>query len=98
MRNGVSCSTLGGNILQAEAPDALTMRRITGEVGCSTSVLYTMFGGKAGVAAGPWGAYGGRRVRVGATTDGLQGGDAVFADGCEKRSTFAGCDGPPCGC
>ena len=41
-------------LLEAEGPDALTMRRIAGEVGCSTSVLYTMFGGKAGVAEGLW--------------------------------------------
>jgi AcrR family transcriptional regulator len=43
-----------GAILEAEGPDALTMRRIADEVGCSTSVLYTMFGGKAGVAEGLW--------------------------------------------
>src|SRR6266542_2987448 len=30
------------------------MRRIAAEVGCSTSVLYTMFGGKSGVAEGLW--------------------------------------------
>jgi AcrR family transcriptional regulator len=41
-------------LLEAEGPDALTMRRIAGEVGCSTSVLYTMFGGKSGVAEGLW--------------------------------------------
>jgi AcrR family transcriptional regulator len=41
-------------LLEAEGPEALTMRRIAGEVGCSTSVLYTMFGGKAGVAEGLW--------------------------------------------
>lgn len=41
-------------LLEAEGPGALTMRRIAGEVGCSTSVLYTMFGGKAGVAEGLW--------------------------------------------
>jgi AcrR family transcriptional regulator len=41
-------------ILQASGPDALTMRRIAAEVGCSTSVLYTMFGGKAGVAEALW--------------------------------------------
>lgn len=28
------------------------MRRIAGEVGCSTTVLYTMFGGKQGLAEG----------------------------------------------
>jgi AcrR family transcriptional regulator len=36
-------------LLEAQGPDALTMRRIAAEVGCSTSVLYTMFGGKSGV-------------------------------------------------
>lgn len=41
-------------LLEAEGPDALTVRRIAGEVGCSTSVLYTMFGGKSGVAEGLW--------------------------------------------
>ena len=52
-----------GSILQAEGPDALTMRRIAGEVGCSTSVLYTMFGGKAGVAEALW-LEGFERLRV----------------------------------
>jgi AcrR family transcriptional regulator len=41
-------------LLEAEGPEALTMRRIAGQVGCSTSVLYTMFGGKAGLAEGLW--------------------------------------------
>jgi AcrR family transcriptional regulator len=41
-------------LLEAEGPEALTMRRIAAQVGCSTSVLYTMFGGKAGVAEGLW--------------------------------------------
>jgi AcrR family transcriptional regulator len=41
-------------LLEAEGPDTLTMRRIAAEVGCSTSVLYTMFGGKSGVAEGLW--------------------------------------------
>lgn len=43
-----------GRLLETEGPQALTMRRIAGELGCSTSVLYTMFGGKAGVAEGLW--------------------------------------------
>jgi AcrR family transcriptional regulator len=51
------------SILQTEGPDALTMRRIAGEVGCSTSVLYTMFGGKAGVAEALW-LEGFERLRV----------------------------------
>jgi AcrR family transcriptional regulator len=41
-------------VLEREGPDALTMRRIAGEVGCSTSVLYTMFGGKPGIAEALW--------------------------------------------
>jgi AcrR family transcriptional regulator len=45
---------VASRLLEAEGPDALTMRRIAAEVGCSTSVLYTMFGGKAGVAEGLW--------------------------------------------
>jgi AcrR family transcriptional regulator len=45
---------VAGSILQAQGPEALTMRGIAAEVGCSTSVLYTMFGGKAGVAEALW--------------------------------------------
>jgi AcrR family transcriptional regulator len=41
-------------LMQSDGPDALTMRRIAGEVDCSTSVLYTMFGDKAGVAEALW--------------------------------------------
>lgn len=41
-------------LLEAEGPGALTMRRIAGEVGASTTVLYTMFGGKAGIAEALW--------------------------------------------
>jgi AcrR family transcriptional regulator len=41
-------------LLESEGPSALTMRRMAGEVGCSTSVLYTMFGGKTGVAEALW--------------------------------------------
>lgn len=37
-------------LLVAEGPQALTMRRVSGEIGCSTTVLYTMFGGKDGLA------------------------------------------------
>lgn len=43
-----------GRLLETEGPQALTMRRIAGEVGCSTSVLYGTFGGKAGVAEALW--------------------------------------------
>jgi AcrR family transcriptional regulator len=42
------------SLLEREGPKALTMRRIAGEVGCSTSVLYTMFGRKAGIAEALW--------------------------------------------
>jgi AcrR family transcriptional regulator len=45
---------VASRLLEAEGPQALTMRRIAAEVGCSTSVLYTMFGGKSGVAEGLW--------------------------------------------
>jgi AcrR family transcriptional regulator len=41
-------------LLETEGPQALTMRRIAGEVGCSTSVLYGMFRGKSGIAEALW--------------------------------------------
>lgn len=37
-------------LLAEEGPRALTMRRIAGEAGCSTTVIYTAFGGKDGLA------------------------------------------------
>jgi AcrR family transcriptional regulator len=37
-------------LLLAEGPQALTMRRVAGAVGSSTTVLYTMFGAKEGLA------------------------------------------------
>ncbi len=37
-------------LLVAEGPQALTMRRLAGAMGCSTTVLYTMFGAKDGIA------------------------------------------------
>jgi AcrR family transcriptional regulator len=37
-------------LLAEEGPQALTMRRIASEAGCSTTVLYTAFGGKDGLA------------------------------------------------
>jgi AcrR family transcriptional regulator len=37
-------------LLLEEGPGALTMRRVAGTVGCSTTVLYTQFGGKEGLA------------------------------------------------
>ena len=42
------------SLLEREGPEALTMRRIASEAGCSTSVLYTMFGGKAGITDALW--------------------------------------------
>jgi AcrR family transcriptional regulator len=39
-----------GGLLLAEGPEGLTMRRVAGAVGCSTTVLYTMFGSKDGLA------------------------------------------------
>jgi len=41
-------------LLETEGPEALTMRRIAASFGCSTSVLYRMFGAKAGIADGLW--------------------------------------------
>ncbi|MDN3028928.1 TetR/AcrR family transcriptional regulator [Streptomyces sp. S.PB5] len=38
------------HLLVEEGPGALTLRRIAGEVGCTTKVVYTMFGGKDGLA------------------------------------------------
>jgi len=38
------------HILMSEGPDALTVRRIADELDCSTKVIYTMFGGKEGLA------------------------------------------------
>ena len=43
---------VAGRLLAQEGPGALTMRRVAAEVGCSTTVLYTLFGGKDGLAAG----------------------------------------------
>jgi AcrR family transcriptional regulator len=42
------------SLLEDEGPAALTMRRIAGDAGCSTTVLYTMFGGKSGIAEALW--------------------------------------------
>jgi AcrR family transcriptional regulator len=41
-------------LLLAEGPGALTVRRISGEVGCSTKVIYTIFGGKDGLSEALW--------------------------------------------
>src|SRR3954470_17145701 len=37
-------------LLVKEGPAALTMRRLAAAAGCSTTVLYTTFGGKDGIA------------------------------------------------
>src|SRR3954462_11276186 len=37
-------------LLVKEGPSALTMRRLANAAGCSTTVLYTVFGGKDGIA------------------------------------------------
>ncbi|MFI7124384.1 TetR/AcrR family transcriptional regulator [Nonomuraea sp. NPDC050153] len=42
------------HLLVAEGPAALTVRRISGEVGCSTKVIYTLFGGKDGLSRALW--------------------------------------------
>lgn len=41
-------------LLEQEGPGALAMRRIAAEMGCSTTVLYTIFGNKAGIAEELW--------------------------------------------
>ncbi|MGW4799208.1 TetR/AcrR family transcriptional regulator [Nonomuraea sp. NPDC004297] len=41
-------------LLIREGPGALTVRRISGEVGCSTKVIYTLFGGKDGLGEALW--------------------------------------------
>ncbi|MFC4119706.1 TetR/AcrR family transcriptional regulator [Nonomuraea zeae] len=41
-------------LLITEGPAALTVRRISGEVGCSTKVIYTLFGGKDGLSEALW--------------------------------------------
>jgi AcrR family transcriptional regulator len=38
-----------GRILAEQGPPALTVRRVAQAVGCSTTVLYTLFGGKEGL-------------------------------------------------
>jgi AcrR family transcriptional regulator len=62
------------SLLERHGPEALTMRRIAVEAGCSTSVLYTMFGGKAGIAEGLW-----REgfERLGAALDQVTGADPL---------------------
>lgn len=38
------------NLLDTDGPDSLTMRRIAAEAGCTTTVIYTMFGNREGLA------------------------------------------------
>ena len=47
VRESIIASAL--QILQTDGPAALTVRRITDAAGCSTTGVYTHFGGKAGV-------------------------------------------------
>ncbi|GAA3810454.1 TetR/AcrR family transcriptional regulator [Sphaerisporangium flaviroseum] len=41
---------VAGELLLTQGADSLTMRRIATEAGCSTTVVYTMFGNKEGLA------------------------------------------------
>jgi AcrR family transcriptional regulator len=41
---------VASKLLLSEGPDSLSMRRIATEAGCSTTVIYTMFGSKEGLA------------------------------------------------
>jgi AcrR family transcriptional regulator len=43
---------VAGELLIGQGPEALTMRAVAKRLGTSTSVLYTMFGGKDGLAEG----------------------------------------------
>jgi AcrR family transcriptional regulator len=38
------------NLLASDGPESLTMRRIAAEAGCTTTVIYTMFGNREGLA------------------------------------------------
>jgi AcrR family transcriptional regulator len=40
---------IAGELLATEGPEGLSMRRIASAAGCSTTVLYTLFGGKDGL-------------------------------------------------
>ncbi|MGW0802799.1 TetR/AcrR family transcriptional regulator [Nonomuraea sp. NPDC002799] len=42
------------HLLVTEGPAVLTVRRISGEAGCSTKVIYTLFGGKDGLIEALW--------------------------------------------
>ncbi|MDP9356610.1 MAG: TetR/AcrR family transcriptional regulator, partial [Chloroflexota bacterium] len=41
-------------LLVEEGLQGLSLRRIAGAVGCSTTVLYTLFGGKSGIVEALW--------------------------------------------
>ncbi|GIH96651.1 TetR/AcrR family transcriptional regulator [Planobispora siamensis] len=41
---------VASRLLVTVGPESLSMRRIAGEAGCSTTVIYTMFGSKEGLA------------------------------------------------
>lgn len=43
---------VASELLEKEGPQALSMRRISEQAGCSTMMLYTLFGGKEGLAEG----------------------------------------------
>ncbi len=45
---------IASGLLETEGAAALTMRRIAAEAECSTTVLYSMFGGKSGVLEALW--------------------------------------------
>lgn len=50
MRTGLL--DIASDMLEKHGPNALSMRRIAEQAGCSTTVLYTLFGGKEGLAEG----------------------------------------------
>ncbi|GAA1019004.1 TetR family transcriptional regulator [Acrocarpospora pleiomorpha] len=41
---------VASELLMASGPESLTVRRIAAEAGCATTVIYTMFGSKEGLA------------------------------------------------
>lgn len=41
---------VAGRLLDSAGPESITVRRIAAEAGCSTQVIYTMFGSKEGLA------------------------------------------------
>src|SRR5262245_20030655 len=42
--------TVAGDLLLTHGADSLTVRRIAAVAGCSTTIVYTMFGNKEGLA------------------------------------------------